>query len=65
MVEFDHLINKEKVEEEDKIENCVNQESKFEHTFIAEGIVRNLEKGTHFQFERKGFFFVDQIQLNN
>ena len=59
MIEFDHLINKEKVEEEDKVENCVNDPSKFEYNFIAEGCVRNLNKGDHFQFERKGFMFVD------
>ena len=59
MVEFDHLITKEKIEENDELKDIRNANSRFEYTVIAEGIVRNLPAGSHFQFERRGFYYVD------
>ena len=64
-IEFDHLITKDKIEETDAVENLVNKNSKLEKTLICEALVRNLPKGTNFQFERMGFMFVDQIELVN
>jgi len=65
MVEFDHLITKPKVEEEDNIEEIFNRNSRFEEIGIAEGIVKTLSKGCYFQFERRGFYYVDRIALVN
>lgn len=48
MVEFDHLINKAKIEEEDDIEAIFNRNSRFEDIGIAEGIVKTLSKGSYF-----------------
>ena len=48
MREFDHLINKAKVEEEDKIEEIFNHNSRFEDVGIAEGIIQTLPKGSYF-----------------
>lgn len=48
MVEFDHLISKEKVEEDDKIEDIVQPNSRIEYPVVAEGVVRNLPAGTLF-----------------
>ena len=59
MVEFDHLINKKKIEEEDDIKNLVTPNSRVEYDVMAEGLVRNLPVGTHFQFERRGMYIVD------
>lgn len=59
MCEFDHLITKSKVEEDDDIEKIFNRNSRFESIGIAEGIVRDLKKGDYFQFERRGFYIVD------
>ena len=64
-IEFDHLITKDKVEETDEIKDLVNKGSRIESTLVCEALVRNLPKGTIFQFERKGFMFVDQIELVN
>lgn len=36
-----------------------------EYSVIAEGVVRNLAVGTLFQFESRGFYQVDQIELFN
>ena len=65
MVEFDHLINKAKIEEEDDIEAIFNRNSRFEDIGIAEGIVKTLSKGSYFQFERRGFYIVDKIAMVN
>ena len=59
LVEFDHLITEPKIEEDTKVEDIVNQNSKIEYTAIAEGCLRRLQKGDIFQFERRGFYFVD------
>ena len=48
MKEFDHLINKAKVEENDNIEEIFNRNSRFEDIGIAEGIIKTLPKGSYF-----------------
>ena len=48
MVEFDHLINKAKIEENDDIEQLFNRNSRFEDVGIAEGIVKTLSHGSYF-----------------
>lgn len=48
MVEFDHLINKAKIEENDDIEQIFNRNSRFEDIGIAEGVVRTLPQGSYF-----------------
>lgn len=65
MREFDHLITKAKVEETDNIEEIFNRDSKFEDMGVAEGVVQTLPKGSYFQFERRGFYYVDNVALVN
>ena len=48
MVEFDHLITKEKVEEDDDNESIFNKNSRYEDIGIAEGILRTLNVGSYF-----------------
>lgn len=45
LVEYAHLIDKQKIEENDEIEKLVNTNSRHEYTALAEGCVRNLQKG--------------------
>lgn len=42
LVEYAHLIDKQKIEENDDIEKLVNRNSKQEYSAIAEGCVRML-----------------------
>lgn len=42
LVEYAHLIDKAKIEENDDIEKLVNKNSKMEQTAIAEGCIRTL-----------------------
>ena len=60
LIEFEHLIDKEKIEEDDDVEKLVNKYSKHVQTAISEIDVSKLKKGDIFQFERRGFYIVDK-----
>ena len=62
--EFDHLITKKKVEENDDVKEIVNKDSKAVYTAIGEGFMRNLKKGDFIQLERRGFFYVDSAAVS-
>jgi len=57
--EFDHLITKAKLEEDEKFENFVNTNSKKEYTAIGDPCLRTVQEGDVIQLERKGFFRCD------
>jgi len=65
LVEYAHLIDKQKIEESDEIDKLVNRDSRHAYTAIAEGCVRMLQKGDIIQFERRGFYIVDKVGLAN
>lgn len=65
LVELGHLITKQKIEEADDIKEIVNHNSRIVTTAYAEGCVRNLQQGTTFQFERRGYYFIDKIPLQD
>ncbi|CCG84690.1 protein of unknown function [Taphrina deformans PYCC 5710] len=58
--EFDHLITKDKLEEGDSVENFLTEKTEFKTVAQADLNVRELQKGAVIQFERKGYFIVDQ-----
>jgi len=60
LVEFDHIINKTKVEEKDDISKLVNQNSKISTLALAEKSVCELKQGAIIQFQRRGFFYLDE-----
>merc|ERR1712070_1299422 len=57
--EYDNLINKPKLEEHDKIEDCIQEPSYGEMMVIGEPSLRNLDHGTVIQLVRRGFFRCD------
>lgn len=61
MFEFDNIINKEKIEDEDKIEDIYNKESKFETVLYVEKAFNQLKETESIQLERRGYFYVDKI----
>jgi hypothetical protein len=63
LVEYDHLITKPKVEGDESVKDCVNLDSKIVYKAYSEGCVRNLQRGDIIQFERRGFYFVDQAAI--
>eukprot|EP00762_Andalucia_godoyi_P007843 ANDGO_01252.mRNA.1 Glutamate--tRNA ligase len=56
---FDHLITKEKLEEDDKLEDWINAHSRLEKRMLCDPNVRLIQRGEKFQFERVGFFICD------
>jgi glutamyl-tRNA synthetase len=65
LIEYDHLITKRKVEENDDVKQLVNYNSRIEYTAIAEGSLRTIQRGQSIQLERRGYFFVDQAAFGD
>lgn len=65
LVEYAHLIDKQKIEENDKIEELVNRNSRFVSVAYAEGSLRSVQKSSIIQFERRGFYICDKLPLTN
>lgn len=65
LIEYDHLITKRKVEENDDVKQLVNTQSRIEYTAIAEGSLRTIQRGASIQLERRGYFYVDQANLGD
>merc|ERR1711959_336810 len=61
LVYYDHLINKKKIEEGDRIEDLVTKDSKKEVEAIGDASMRSLQLREIIQLERKGYFIVDEI----
>lgn len=59
LVDFDHLITKDKLEEGDDFENFLTPKTEFRSTAVADLNIRDLKEGDVIQFERKGYYRVD------
>eukprot|EP01132_Coremiostelium_polycephalum_P009288 gene9288-11384_t len=59
--DFDFIITKAKLEEEDELEKFITPQTKFELECIADPNIKTLKVGDKIQFERRGFFNVDQV----
>jgi len=57
------LIDKQKIEENDKVEELVNRNSRFVSVAYAEGSIRTVQKSAIIQFERRGFYICDKLGL--
>jgi glutamyl-tRNA synthetase len=57
--EFDHLITKEKMEEDDNLDDFIRTPSRYETNAIGDANLRNLQKGDKIQLERRGYFICD------
>ena len=63
LVEFDYLINKKKLEEEDSIckgSPVLNQTTRVAWEALCCPNLRNVQQGTTLQVERRGYFIVDR-----
>ena len=60
MVDFDHLITKDKLDENDNFEDFITPETEFHTKGFADLNVGKLKAGDIIQFERKGYFRVDK-----
>ncbi|KAF9246406.1 tRNA synthetases class I, catalytic domain-containing protein [Melanogaster broomeanus] len=59
LLDYDYLITKKKLEEEDDVKDFVPPVSEFREEALADGNVKTLTKGDIIQFERKGYFIFD------
>lgn len=64
LVDFDYLITKDKLEEDDKVEDFLNKNTEFRTEALADCNVADLRQGDIVQFERKGYFRVDRPFLH-
>ncbi|KAK6498727.1 hypothetical protein TWF481_011302 [Arthrobotrys musiformis] len=60
LVDFDYLITKDKLEEEDKMEDFLNDNTEFRVDGVADVNVRDVQQGEIIQFERKGYYRCDK-----
>lgn len=59
LVDFDYLITKKKLEENDDVADFVTPVSEFKEFAFADANVLELAKGDIIQFERKGYYIYD------
>lgn len=64
LVDYDYLINKRKLEEDDSFEDCLTPVTEFVTPAIGDANLLTLRKGEIVQLERKGFFIVDSAAPN-
>jgi len=64
LVDFDYLITKKKVEEEDDFKTLINPNSKFETPAVGDLNMARLKKGDIIQLERKGYYILDVSAQN-
>lgn len=61
LVDFDHLISKDKLEEGDSFEDFLTPETEFHTPAIADLNVKDMKVGDVIQFERKGYYRLDSL----
>ncbi len=62
LLEFDYLITKKKLEEDDKFDDFLTPVTEFREEALAAFDVSELAEGTTIQFERKGYYILDKAQ---
>jgi len=60
-VEYDHLINAKKIEEDMDFLTVLNENSRFVTQAFADPNIKNLQASGLVQFERRGYFIVDKV----
>lgn len=59
LVDFDYLITKKKLDDDDEVADFVTPVSEFKEFAYADANVLDLKKGDIIQFERKGYYIYD------
>lgn len=60
LVDFDYLITKDKIEDDDVVEDFLNPHTEFRVAAVADCNVAELKVNDIIQFERKGYYRVDK-----
>ena len=64
LVDFDYLITKDKLEEDDNVDDFLNGKTEFRTEALAECNVADLKVDDIIQFERKGYYRVDRAFIH-
>ena len=62
LIDFDFLITKKKIEENEDWENFITPQTEFRTDALVDPNLATLEPGTIVQFERKGFYILDSVR---
>ncbi len=62
LIDFDFLITKKKIEENEDWENFITPQTEFRTDALVDSNLATLEPGAIVQFERKGFYILDSIR---
>jgi glutamyl-tRNA synthetase len=65
LVDFDYLITKDKLDENDNWEDFITPQSEFRTPAVADENVAALKEGDICQFDRKGYFRIDKPMQHN
>ncbi|GAA5973550.1 hypothetical protein JCM11641_007114 [Rhodosporidiobolus odoratus] len=60
LVDYDYLITKNKLEEEDSVEDLLNPKTEYRTAALADANLATVPHGTILQFERKGYYILDR-----
>ena len=60
LVDFDYLLTKDAMQEEDTLEDVLNPKTEFREEAVADCNVAELKEGDIIQFDRKGYYRLDQ-----
>merc|ERR1719235_1194589 len=63
--EYDHVMSKEKLEDDEEILNFINKDSVREFPSIGDPMLKTLQKGAKLQLERRGYFVVLQVAFRD
>ena len=61
LVDFDHLLSKDKLEEDESFEDFLTPVTEFHTDAIADVNVKDMKVGDIIQFERKGYYRLDAL----
>lgn len=59
LIDYDFLITKKKLEEEDSVEDCINPVTEYRVEAVGDVNLRELKKGDIIQLERRGYYICD------
>lgn len=61
LIDYDYLITKKKLEDEDELKDFVTPVSEFREDALADANVRELKRNDIVQFERRGYYVFDGV----
>ena len=60
LLDYDYLITKKKMDEDDSLESCLTPNTEFKTQAIGDANLKEVKLGEVIQFERKGYFICDK-----